>query len=559
MKGNRALVRMLYEAGVDTLFGLCGDTSLPFYEALAGFEHPIRHILTRDERSASFMADAYARFSGKVGVCEGPSGGGALFILPGLAEANQSSVSLVCITSDIDVGQRERGTLTELDQDALFRPVTTWTRTPTSGRELPWVVREAFRRAVSGRLGATHIGLPLTVQEADVLERDIYIDPCFSAYPAYRAAPEPESVKRAAELLAESRHPVIVAGAGVIRSGAWAELKVLAELLGCPVATSISGKGAIAETHPLSLGVIGSNGGLPFRHDFIHQADLVFFIGCHAGSVTTIKWTLPPDRKKKILQLDVDASRIGVNYRVKEGIVADAKLGIAALIEAVADRLGGSRAGKTDPHRIAEKRVAYMDSIDAFTSDAVPIRPERFVKELENALPEDALVIADPGTPTPYLAAYYRLPEAGRGFVAPRAHGALGYALPAVVGAHYAQPDKKVVGVMGDGSFAISAGELETISRLNIPVLLIVLSNACFGWVKAGQKATGSPFFGVDFSAIDHAAVARAFRMKGIRVENPSALRSALENGIRSPRPVLIDVVIQPLHEAKAPVSKWIA
>ncbi len=559
MKGSRALVRMLQEAGVDTIFGLCGDTSLPFYEALAGAKPPIRHILTRDERCASFMADAYARFSGKVGVCEGPSGGGATFILPGVAEANQSSVPMVCITSDIDIGQRERGTLTELDQDALFKPVTAWTRTPASGRDLPWVVREAFRRAVSGRLGASHIGLPLSVQEAEVPERELHMDPRLGAYPAFRTAPEPGPVKRAARLLIESRHPVIVAGAGVLRSEAWPELQILTETLGCPVATSISGKGAIAETHPLSLGVIGSNGGLAYRHDFIRRADLVFFIGCHAGSVTTVKWTLPEDGTKKILQLDVDPSRIGVNYQVAERIVADAKLGIAALMEAVTDRLGGSKADKIDPGNIADKRAAFMDKMEAFTSEAVPIRPERFVAELAQVLPEDALVIADPGTPTPYLAAYYRLSRAGRTFVAPRAHGALGYALPAVAGAFCARPDVKVVGVMGDGSFAISAGELETISRLKLPVLLIVLTNSCFGWVKAGQKATGTPFFGVDFSTIDHAAVARAFGIEGVCVQDPAALRPALEKGIHSRKPMLIDVAVQSLDEAKAPVSKWIA
>jgi len=460
MKGSQALVRMLQQAGVDTLFGLCGDTSLPFYEALRTAAPPLRHILTRDERSAAFMADAYARFSGRVGVCEGPSGGGALFILPGVAEANQSSVPLVCITSDIDIGQRERGTLTELDQNALFRPITAWTRTPATGRELPWVVREAFRRAGSGRLGATHIGLPLNIQEEEVPDTDVFIDRGLGTYPGHRCGPDPLSVKRAARLLVESRLPVLVAGAGVIRAEAWNELQALADLLQCPVATSISGKGAIAETHPFSLGVIGSNGGLPFRHDFIRQADRIAFIGCHAGSVTTVKWTLPEKNRARILQLDVDASRIGVNYAVEEGIVADAKPGIAALTEAVADLLGGSKAGKIDPSRIAEKRAIHMDAMAEFTSDATPIRPERFVAAMEKVTPPDARILTDPGTPTPYMAAYYRVPKAGRFFVAPRAHGALGYALPAVVGAACAHPDAQVVGIMGDGSFAISAGEL---------------------------------------------------------------------------------------------------
>jgi acetolactate synthase-1/2/3 large subunit len=559
MKGSQAVVLMLEQIGVEVVFGLCGDTSLPLYEDLWALKSGVKHILTRDERSASFMADAYARFSGRVGVCEGPSGGGATYIMPGVAEANQSSVPLVCISSDIDVRDRGRGTLTELDQDALFSPITVWSKTPTHSQELPRVIREAFRQASSGRLGATHICLPLSIQEADVADEDVYIDPRYASYPAARTAPELGSVARAANQLLESKSPVLVAGAGVMRSEAWSELKRLTELLGCPVATSISGKGALAETHQYSLGVIGSNGGLSYRHEFIKSADLVFYIGCHAGSVTTIKWTLPADRSVKVIQLDVDPARIGVNYQVGEGIVSDAKLGLTALVEEIEDRLGGGKADKTDPDLIADKRNEHMSAIEEFYSDAQPITPERFVNDLAKVLPANALVITDPGTATPYMAAYYRLPQAGRWFVTPRAHGALGYSLPAVVGAHFARPEQTVVGIMGDGSFAISAGELETIVRLNAPVVLIVLTNSCFGWVKAGQKALGVHYFGVDFSTTDHAKVALAYGIKAERVDDPADLNRVLSRAIESQGPVLVDVVVQPLQEANAPVSKWIA
>jgi len=559
MKGSQAVVRMLEQIGVEVVFGLCGDTSLPLYEAFWEINPDVKHILTRDERSASFMADAYARFSGRVGVCEGPSGGGVTYIMPGVAEANQSSVPLVSITSDIDLCDRGRGTLTELDQDALFRPITVWSNTPVEGRQLPGVIREAFRQANSGRLGATHICLPMNVQEADVADADVYINPNLAVYPAVRTAPDPGPVGRTAALLLESKNPVVVAGAGVIRSKAWPELKQLAEMLGCPVATSISGKGALAEIHPYSLGVIGSNGGLAYRHEFIQSADLIFYIGCHTGSVTTSKWTLPADRSTKIIQLDADPNHIGINFQLVEGIVADAKLGLSALNEEMADRLGGGTADKTDPDLISRSRQTHMMAVADFTSDRIPIRPERFVAELINVLPVDALVITDPGTPTPYMAAYYRLPNAGRWFVAPRAHGALGYSLPAVVGAHFARDGHRVVGIMGDGSFAISAGELETIARLNIPVVLIVLTNSGFGWVKAGQRATGGHYFGVDFSPTDHAKVAQAYGIKAERVEDPADLNSVLGRAMRFQGPFLVDVVVQPLEEANAPVSKWVA
>lgn len=204
-----------------------------------------------------------------------------------------------------------------------------------------------------------------------------------------------------------------MAGAGVIRSEGWLEHEQLTELLGCPVATSISGKGALAETHPYSLGVVGSNGGLACRHEFINSADLVFYIGCHTGSVTTDKWALPVDRSVKVIQMDVDPARIGLNYQVAAGVVADARLGLAALVEELEGRLGGGKTGKTDPELIACKRQNYMSSMEEFSSGASPIRPERFVTELAKVLPDDTLVITDPGTPTPYIAAYYRLPKAG--------------------------------------------------------------------------------------------------------------------------------------------------
>ena len=559
MKGSEALVRMLDQAGVEVVFGLCGDTTLPLYEAWYDINPSMQHVLCRDERSASYMAEAYARFSGRVGVCEGPSGGGVTYIIPGVAEANQSSVPLVCITSDIDVRDRDRGTLTEFDQDAIFRPLTTWTKTPSHSTELPRTVREMFRRAVGGRMGATHLGLAMNVQEGEVPDADVYMDPATIRYPFGRTAPDPAGVKTLAAKLTQARNPLIVAGAGVMRSEAWDELKALVDLLGCPVATSISGKGAMAETDPLCLGVVGSNGGLPWRHDLLLESDLIFFIGCHTGSVTTNKWTLPPDRSREVIQLDLDATRLGVNYELSAGLVADAKLGLAALAQEVGDLLSGKPAGKFDPARIARAREADLAERWEFGSDDSPIWPERFIAELGQALPDDGLIITDPGTPTPYVAGFHRLPRAGRYFAAPRAHGALGYALPAVIGASFARPGAPVIGIMGDGSFGISAGELETIARLGRPVVLVVMTNAIYGWVKAGQKGRGRKYFAVDFGSLDHARVAQAFGLEAVRVEQAKDLGPALKKALAAKGPVLLDVLTHPLDDTRAPVSKWIA
>jgi acetolactate synthase-1/2/3 large subunit len=420
------------------------------------------------------------------------------------------------------------------------------------------MVRDAFREATTGSLGACHLSLPMDVQAGSVDPGEAHADSATARYPSQRLAPDPGAVKQVARLLADSRRPLLVAGAGVIRSGAWEEVTALARTLGAPLATSICGKGAIAETDPLSLGVIGSNGGLPYRHDLVRKADVIFYLGCGLGSVTTEKWTLPTQGQASILQLDTNPEIVGRSYAVDAFVHSDAKLGVAALLE----ELGGPSAGdRIDPREIAEGRATHMAQVaELFASTATPIRPERMLAELFDVLPEDAVVIADPGTPCPYLSAYYQLPQAGRWFVSPRAFGALGYALPGVVGAYFAKPDAgRVVGVMGDGSFGISAGELETLVRLDVPVTLIVCNNAGYGWIKAGQKSRGSTFYSVEFGQSDHAAIARAYGMSALRVEDPADLGTAMGEALTAPGPFLLDVVMQPLEEANAPVSKWIA
>lgn len=562
MKGSEAAVETLRSLGVEILFGLCGDTTLPLYEALHDLDHGMRHVLTRDERSASFMADAYARFSGRVGVCEGPSGGGATYILPGVAEANGSSVPLVCLTSDVDRRDAGRGTLTELDQSSLFRPITRATHMPTSASQIPRTLRRAFRAATSGAMGAVHVGLSFDVQTGDAGgDTDTFREnPGASRYPFRRSGPDPDDIRRAAVALTEAKRPLILAGAGVLRSEAWEPLTALAHLLGVPVATSISGKGAIAETDPHALGVVGSNGGLPYRHEILRRSDRILVVGCSLGSVTTEKWSLPAPGEIPMLQLDVDPEKIGVNYDVEVGIVADARRGLEALLEESSALLSAIPAGKIDPEEIASGRRAHIDGVEEFQSNAAPIRPERFLSELLPRLSDGAVLCVDPGTACPYLSAYHRVARAGRWFVSPRAHGGLGYALPGVCGAYFARPDaSRVIGFMGDGSFGISCGELETLSRLSLPVTLVVFNNSGYGWIKAGQKVRGRKYYSVDFSDSNHAAIARAFGLEARRVEDPKELGSAIAESLSSPRPFLLEIVSQPLHEAKAPVSKWIA
>ena len=561
LTGAEAMVHMLKAYGVKHIFGLCGDTSLPFYDALFRMDHGIDHILTRDERCAAYMADGYARVTNRVGVCEGPSGGGATYIAPGLVEANESSVPILAINSDVSTTSTGRYPLTELDQKALFRPLTKWNGVLDNAATLPRMVRTAFRAMTTGRPGAAHLAFPIDVQRAETPPDELWADPAHQSYPAWASAPDPANVAVAIELLLKSSSPMIICGGGPVISGAMDELQRFVERLDLPVATSVSGKGVIAETHPNCLGVVGSNGGCDAATAAVAAADLVIFIGCRAGSVTTERWSIPK-AGAKIIHIDSDPMVIGASFDTDVALVGDARLALAAfnmLLDGLGDRdmpggfNGGAVAAKVQTARQTQFRGLA-------TSDATPILPERVVDSLNRLLPENSVVVADPGTPCPYMSAYLTMKKPGRRYITNRAHGALGYALSASMGAHIGRPDAKTVSIMGDGSFAFTAGEFETVVRRNMPITFIVFSNSVFGWIKAGQKSGfGKRFFSVDFNRTDHAAVASAYGIKSWRVEQPGELDAALAAALAHDGPSLVDIISQPLQDAAAPVSEWIA
>lgn len=552
------MVRMLEAHGVTHMFGLCGDTTLPFYDALARLDHDITHILTRDERHAAYMADAYARVTGKPGVCEGPSGGGATYILPGLVEANESSVPVLAITTDVSTTARGRYPLTELDQVSMMRPLTKWNTSLDDASRLPAMMRTAFRAMTTGRPGAVHLALPFDTQKAPVDAAELWADPRHQSYPAEPAGPDPDAIREAAAILSKAKSAIAICGGGPVIAGAEAPLAELAALLDLPIATTVSGQGAIAETDPRAVGVVGTNGGVQSTRDVVEAADVVLFVGCRAGSVTTERWRWPsPD--KTIIHIDSDPMVIGANYSTAVAICADARLALNALVAelrglpGVASQNGAERAA-------AAWKAKLADFAPLAASRERPIRPEVVISDLMDILDDDAVIVADPGTPCPYFSAHYRWRVPGRHFITNRAHGALGFALAASMGAQVGRPDSQVLAVMGDGSFGFCCGEYETIVRHKLPIKSVVFSNAVYGWIKAGQDSGfGKRYYNVDFNRTDHAAVASAFGVKSWTVEDPAEFKSVMKQAMEHDGPTLVDVISQPLHEAAAPVSEWIA
>jgi acetolactate synthase-1/2/3 large subunit len=557
--GAEAAVRMLQLYGVRHIFGLCGDTSLPFYDALYSMEHGMTHVLTRDERSASYMADGYARVTGKPGICEGPSGGGATYLVPGLVEANESCIPVLGITSDVPVLSRGRFPLTELDQAALYSPLTKWNTVCDRPEQIPQAVRSAFREMTTGKPGTAHIGLPYDLLKAQVDPAEIWAQQGHDRYPAWRTVAEPSAIQAAAEAIMAARTPVFICGGGVITADAMAVLEKVATLLGAPVCTTVSGKGSISERHPLSAGVVGSNGGVIPTRQVVQQADLVIFVGCRAGSTTTEHWKYP-SRDVPIVHIDVDASVISANYQTAHAIVGDARLALEGLHTYLAGKADQRKARSSATEAlVARARKAKFDAFHKLAGEPVrPIRPERVLTELHRVLPRDAIVVADPGTPCPYVSGYYEVLEPGRHFITNRAHGALGYSMAAATGAWFGRPSTKCVSLMGDGSFGFTVGELETIVRHKVPLLMIVFSNSSYGWIKASQKASyGQRYFSVDFSRTEHSRVAAEYGVKTWKVEDPDALAGVIRNAAEYGGPALVDVVAQPLEEAAAPVLQW--
>ena len=558
LNAAEATVRMLDLYGVRHVFGLCGDTSLPLYDALYRMDHGITHVLTRDERSAAYMADGYARVSGRPGVCEGPSGGGATYLLPGLVEANESSSPVLGITSDVPVGSRGRYPLTELDQESLFRPLTKWNTVCDRADQVPQAIRAAFRHMTTGRPGAAHIGLPYDVLKQPVDAAEIWVQDDHRRAPglAHRSGPRGRG-RGAVAAIAAARRPVFICGGGVLAAGATDALAAVATLLNAPVCTTVTGKGSIADTHPLSVGVVGLNGGVAATRAVVQQADLVIFVGCRAGSTTTERWT-QPSRDVVIVHIDVDPAAVSANYRTSHALIGDARLVLEALHERLRQALPGQPPGDgaaTAAGARAAKAAAFQPLA---ASLARPIRPERVIAELNRVLPRDAVVVADPGTPCPYVSAYFEIQDAGRHFLTNRAHGALGYSMAAALGAWFADSRRTCVSVMGDGSFGFAVGELETVVRCKAPLLMIVLSNASYGWIKASQKASyGGRYFSVDFSATDHARIASGYGVASWRVEDPAELGTVLRQALEHGGPALVDVVTQPLEDAAAPVLQW--
>ena len=561
MIGAQVIVKMLDKYHVKYIFGVPGDTSIKFYEALHDSPSGIRHIMARDERSASFMADAYARLSHKPGICECPSGAGSLYTVPGVAEANASSIPVIAITSDVPLSGEGKQTITELDTKKLYESITKWASVVKGVDKIPEVIRRAFRIATTGRPGAVHLSFPKESLYDNFSEefKELYVDESCCTYPAFRTRGARIELEALVSFMTEAKKLVIIVGGGANHSQAGEAIQSMAEWIAAPVVSTISGQGIMPDDHPMAIGVIGDNGFHPHAHRAIEEADVLLYIGCKMGSVSTINWSMPSEKKsRKILQIDLNPEMLGNNFQNTLSVAGDAKLVVEDLLTLLKNKTTQKATSGWVSKLNQQRKIFWKDSEKEFQAHTTPLKPQRIIAELNRHLDESTIVISDAGTPTPYITRYLKLAARDSRFIIPRAYGGLGYAIPAVVGAHFARPDARLVGLFGDGSLGMSAGELETISRLNIPAVLIHFNNSSFGWIKALQKLhCKEKYFSVDFNANNPAKVAQGFGLKALSIETVEELDHGLKAAFKSKSPIFLDVKSEPESDDIPPVYSW--
>jgi acetolactate synthase-1/2/3 large subunit len=559
MKGSRALLEMFKGYHVDYVFGLPGETTLPLYVEWVDFPD-VKHVMFRDERSACFAADAYARVSFKPGICESPSVG-STHIIPAIAEAYYSSTPIIALTTDVPLHLHKKNMLTAIDQTSLFKGITKETMTITKAIEIPHVVRRAFRLATTGKPGPVHVRIPSDILEEEVPESDIYVQEDFAKYPGHRFTAELEKVKKAIELLYQAEKPLIICGQGSLYSQAWDELVELAELLGIPVGSTMAGKGCFPENHPLSIGVVGSRGGTSFSNRVLRESDLIFYIGCNTDYTTTDAWTLPsPLEGKIIIHLDISEAEVGNNYPTQVSLIGDAKATLRLMLNMINKNL--KRNWREIP-RIRElinsTREFWEELKTHMDSTGKPVNPIKFIKSLSENIPQNHVLIADPGVSAIYLSAFYRVKKPGRTVLFNYSLGALGFAIPASIGAHFARPESHIIALTGDGSFGFTAGELETISRVGGKITIILFNNQSFGWIRASiYFKYGPKYFATEFKPIDYMKIAEGFGLLPFRVESSEDLDKTLSKAFNTDTPTFIEIIVEPEDKFVSPVPSWV-
>jgi len=559
LSAAHALLDILEQEGVEFIFGVPGGALAGFFEALRA-RGSIHFVLAKHEGGAAYMAAAYARVSRTLAVCCGTSGPGATNAITGIAGAYSDSVPVLMLSGQVATDVFGKGAIQEsttfgVDTVNLFKPVTKLSTMIPNATRFPALVRSAIRTAVAGRPGPVHLSMP-----ADMLRQRVQ----HTTIPPheYRSASlvlDQAGIARAAQLLAEARHPCILAGNGVTASGGAGALLELAREANIPVVTSPKGKGVFPETEPLSLGVLGF-GGHPRAEEYFASGDIdvLLVVGSSLNEFVTNAWSIPIQPRTALIQIDIDPTSIAKNYAVDLGIVSDARRALQEL----ALQLRGRRKDVGDEQRRrienlsgSTPRHLVPESID---SDAVPLKPQRMIRELRAALPDDALLFVDNGNSIIWGTHYFEARRPNTYF-ADLGLASMGSAVAGVIGGALAAPGRRAVALVGDAAFAMHGFEVHTAVEQRLPVIWLVINNSGHGMVQQGDTLMfGESLRVAEFRVpLDVAATGRAMGARGVRVQAPDELAAALHDALREEeQPTVIDVVIDPAELAPTLVRR---
>ncbi|MFC1999286.1 thiamine pyrophosphate-binding protein [Chloroflexota bacterium] len=544
------ILKYIEAEGVEYIFGIPGTTLLPLLAA-CNRNPRIKPILAKHEEGAAFMADGYARVKGSLGVCFATSGPGATNLVSGVATAFLDDIPLLVLTGQVDTSTYGKGTFQDatregVDSVQMFDSVTRHSSMMISKYKAPDDIREALRAALTGKRGPVHLSLP-----KDILSQEIDVD--VSVPSAYRASGEyfdRRLVIEAAQQLVRAERPAILVGAGAVASDACGDILDMAEMLSIPVATTPKAKGAFPEDHPLSLGTLGFCGS-PLAESYIKsgEIDVLLVIGSSLNQMTTMSWDPNLKPSKCLVHINIDPTEIGKNYRADIPLVGDAR----TVVNEISFRVLRDMVLEEEKRKSREELVArirqetgmYVEP-EKLESDSVPIKPQRMVRELEEALPEDAILFVDMGNAVCWAIHYmkFRRPNS---FITAFGLLTMGHGTAAAIGGKLAAGDRPVVALVGDGCFQMNGMEVATAVNYDIPVVWIVQNNAKLGLVHELQKfSLGENTVATTFKPVDLAKVAEGLGAVGYRISKPNELKELLPQAIASGKPTVIDCLVDP-------------
>jgi len=523
--------------------------SLPSALVLACEEIGIRQISYRTENAGGCMADGYARISGRIGIVCAQNGPAASLLVPPLYECMKASIPVIALVQDVMRGHVDRNAFQELDHVVMFQGCTKWAKVVTDAARVEDYLDTAIITATTGRPGPVALMLPMDMLTEVPKPAPHARTESYGNYPLDRSTADPARISEAADILANAKEPLIIAGGGVMGSRAYDELAAIQQECSLPVAYTMMGKGSVSDRHPLTVGLVGNAMGKrslgAIIKPILDRADVIFLIGNRTNQNGTDTWTIFPP-SAKVIHLDVDGREIGRTYEATR-LVGDAKLTLTALKDELLKRdLTNAKTRRAPLEKeLAKAREAWTEeNNDVFTGSNGPIRPERIMRELDKLLTPESIVVADASYSSVWITSYLTTQVPGQRFLAPRGFAGLGWGLPMAMGAKMAAPDRPVICLAGDGGFAHCWQELDTCRRMNIPVTLILINNGILGFQKHAETVRyGKWTSAVHFAETDHVAIAQAQGVKGVLVDNPNDLYDALKDAISSNEPRFLEVM----------------